>query len=101
MRTRAGWIVLGLLAVLVFSSTASAYFLDSRGRFDGRLRAYSQLSIMTEDSEQPSFDQRQTALSYLPTTATPEQRRAAVAAITPPTYSLGDLAQHRNFYNPE
>jgi hypothetical protein len=56
---------------------------------------------MAQDSETPSFEQRQKALSYLPSTATATQRRAQVGSITPPTYSLGDLAQHRNFYNPE
>jgi hypothetical protein len=101
MRTRAGWIGLGLLAVLVFSSSSSAYFLDSARRFDVRLRVYSQLAILTEDSEELSFEDRQHALSYLPASAAPAQRRAAVAAITPPRYSSSDLAQHRNFYNPE
>ena len=101
MRTRAGWIGLGLLAVLVFSRSSSAYFLDSARRFDVRVRVYSQLAIMTEDSEEPTAEQRRHALSFLPPTATPAQRRAQVATITPPKYSLGDLAQHRNFYNPE
>ena len=101
MRTRAGWLVLGLLAVLVFSRSSSAYFLDSARRFDVRLRAYSQLGIMTTDSDTVSDADRRRVLSFLGPTATPEQKRAAIASITPPVHSLGDLAQHRNFYNPE
>jgi hypothetical protein len=88
------------LAVLCFSGSSSAYFLDDARRFDVRLKAYSQLSLMTEDSEELSPDQKALARSFV-ATGTPAQKRAAVAAITPPTYSLGDLAQHRNFYNPE
>src|SRR5688572_22019516 len=101
MRTQAGWIGLGLLAVLCFSSSSSAYFLDDARRFDLRLKAYSQLSLMTEDSEELSFEQKQLARSFIPASAPAAEKRAAVLAITPPTYSLGDLAQHRNFYNPE
>ena len=70
MRTRAGWLGLGLLAVLVFSGTSSAYFLDSERRFDIRLRAYSQLGILAEDSETPTLSQQQEVLSFLPPTAT-------------------------------
>jgi len=101
MRTQAGWIGLGLLAVLCFSGSSSAYFLDDARRFDVRLKAYSQLSVMTEDSEELSPEQKAFARSFVPATAPAAQKRAAVLAITPPTYSLGDLAQHRNFYNPE
>jgi len=101
MRMQAGSIVLGLLAVLCFSGSSSAYFLDDARRFDVRVKAYSQLSVMTQDSNTVTAEQRAFALSFLPSNATPLQKRAAVAAITPPTYSLGDLAQHRNFYNPE
>ncbi len=101
MRTRAGWLGLGLLAVLVFSRTTSAYFLDDERRFDVRLRAYSQVGLLTESSETISASDRARALSFLPATATAAQKRAAIAAITPPTYDEFNLAQHRNFYNPE
>jgi hypothetical protein len=102
MRTRAGWLGLGLLAVLlVFASTSEAYFLDSARRFDVRLRAYSQLGVMMEESETPTPEDRARVLSFLPPTATRQQRRAIVRTITPPRYDLGDLGQHRNFYNPE
>jgi hypothetical protein len=89
------------LAVLVFSGTSSAYFLDNERRFDVRLRAYSQLGILTEDSETPKLSQEQLVLSFLPPTATAKQRRAIVKTITPPDYQAGTLGQHRNFYNPE
>jgi hypothetical protein len=56
---------------------------------------------MTEDSEELSVEQKAFARSFIPATAPASQKRAAVLAMTPPTYSLGDLAQHRNFYNPE
>src|SRR5262249_4529357 len=64
-----------------------------------------------KESEEVSPEDRATAASYVakpPANATPAQRaayrqqvNAAVGAITPPTYELGDLAQQRNFYNPE
>ena len=111
MRTRAGWLELGLLAVLVFSRTASAFFLDDDRRFDVRLRVYSQLGVMMQESEEVHAQDLATAASFVakpPANATPAQQAqyrkqvaAAQAAITPPTYSLGDLAQHRTFYNPE
>jgi hypothetical protein len=72
MRTRAGRLALGLVALLWAGSPSHAYFLDKERNFDVRLRTYTQLGILTEDSS-------------------PEG----------PEYSAGDLAQHRNFYNPE
>ncbi len=72
MRTRVGRLGLGLL-VLGAGSSAQAYFLDKGRNFDVRARVYSQLGIMMDDAEK---DQ-------------------------PTRYKLGDLAQHRNFYNPE
>src|SRR2546425_6401290 len=72
MRTWSRWLVLGL-AVLGAGSSAQAYFLDKGRNFDIRARVYSQLGIMMDDAEK---DQ-------------------------PTRYSFGDLAQHRNFYNPE
>jgi len=71
MRTWAGWLVLGL--VLGVASSAHAYFLGGNRNFDLRARVYSQLGIMMDDAEK---DQ-------------------------PTRYKIGDLAQHRNFYNPE
>jgi len=63
--------VLGL--VLGVASSAQAYFLGGNRNFDLRARVYSQLGIMMDDAEK---DQ-------------------------PTRYKIGDLAQHRNFYNPE
>jgi len=71
MRTWAGGLVLGL--VLGVASSAQAYFLGGNRNFDLRARVYSQLGIMMDDAEK---DQ-------------------------PTRYKIGDLAQHRNFYNPE
>jgi hypothetical protein len=56
---------------------------------------------MTTDSDTISPADRARALSFLPANATRQQKRAIVQSITPPPHSLGDLAQHRNFYNPE
>jgi len=72
MRTWAGWLVLGL-AVLGAGSSAQAYYLGGDRDFDLRARVYSQLGIMMDNAEK---DQ-------------------------PTRYKIGDLAQHRNFYNPE
>ena len=101
MRTWAGWLVRALLVVLLLSQTASAFFLDDERRFDVRLRAYSQLGIMMQDSEDITAFDKTRILSFIPKNAPAAQKRAAVASITPPTYSFGDLGQHRNFYNPE
>ena len=72
MRTWAGWLVLGL-AVVFGAESSQAYFLDGGRNFDVRARAYSQLGIMMDGAEK---DQ-------------------------PTRYKIGDLSQHRNFYNPE
>jgi hypothetical protein len=87
--------------VLAASGTAFAYYLDEEHRFDFRVRAYSQLSVLTEDSETPSRAAVAQALSFVPTNAPLAQKRAQIASITPPKYDAGELAQHRNFYNPE
>ena len=101
MGTRAGWLGLVVVAVLVSSGTSSAYYLDDERRFDVRLRAYSQLSLLTENSETPSQSDIANALSFIPASAPLAQRRAQIASITPPKYDAWNLAQHRNFYNPE
>ena len=98
-RSRLAWMV--LVSALVLRGTSSAYFLDPEHRFDVRVRAYSQLSLLTEDSETPSRDDVARALSFVPATAPAAQKRAQVRSITPPKYDAWNLAQHRNFYNPE
>jgi hypothetical protein len=90
-----------LLAIIAIASPAWGYYLDAERRFDVRLRAYSQLGILTENSGRPSEADVQRALSFIPENAPASQKRAAVRAITPPRFRAGDLAQHRNFYNPE
>src|SRR5207247_3421238 len=65
-------LVLGL-AVFGAGSSAQAYYLGGNRDFDLRARVYSQLGIMMDNAEK---DQ-------------------------PTRYKIGDLAQHRNFYNPE
>ena len=72
MRTWAGWLAVGLAVVLGAETSANAYFLDAGRNFDVRLRVYSQLGILTDSSSSEG-----------------------------PKYEAGDLAQHRNFYNPE
>jgi hypothetical protein len=99
--SRAGWSGLVLVAVLAIPSTASAYFLDAGRRFDVRVRAYSQLGILTERSETPSRSDVARALRFVPANAPLAQKRAQIAVITPPEYDAFDLGQHRNFYNPE
>jgi hypothetical protein len=76
MRLRDRWLVLGLVLALCPAPRCSAYFIDPNHTVDVRLRAYSQLGIMTDSSEKD-----------WPTGAG--------------RYNSGDLAQHRNFYNPE
>lgn len=78
----------GLGAALVctlLAASADAYFLDEQRRFDVRLRAYSQWSVLTESSDRTRF----------------EGDSQTPASVRPPEYSAGDLAQIRNFYNPE
>src|SRR5262245_42331889 len=97
------WLMLGSIVVIAAATPTRpsfAYYLDGEHRFDLRLRAYSQLGILTNSSESPSPSDIRRALSFVPADS-PTQRRAIVSSITPPTYGSGDLAQHRNFYNPE
>ncbi len=101
MRSRAGWLGLVLCVVVGISRTSSAYFLDDDRRFDVRLRAYSQVSVLTNSSETPSQSDIDQALSFIPANAPLAQKRAQIASITPPKYDAWDLAQHRTFYNPE
>lgn len=78
----------GIGATLVcwlVATSAQAYFLDPQRRFDVRLRAYTQWSVLTESSSRERFE------GDAETAPTPR----------PPEYSAGDLAQIRNFYNPE
>jgi uncharacterized protein DUF1302 len=85
MRTWAGWLALGL--VLWAGSPSQAYFLDKGRNFDVRLRAYAQLGIMTESSDREGCPG--------------DGGKPGNPGICPPKYSAGDLAQERNFYNPE
>ena len=93
MRTTAGWLVLGLAAVLGLETPSQAYFLDATRNFDVRLRAYSQLGIMTDSSERdwPGNGPNTCVVNGKQSPAISDKCR----------YSAGDLAQHRNFYNPE
>lgn len=67
------------------AASAQAYFLDPARRFDVRVRAYSQWSVLTESSDRERF----------------QGNGLNAPAAPPPRYSAGDLAQIRNFYNPE
>ena len=81
-------------AVVLLAGSAQAFFLDKQRRFDVRMRAYHQVSILTESSERATCD---------PTAVRPEDGGVATATgcVRPPEYSAGDLAQLRTFYNPE
>ncbi|HEV7734692.1 MAG TPA: DUF1302 family protein [Candidatus Binatia bacterium] len=93
MRTSAGWLALGLAAVLCSISTVShAYFLDKGRNFDVRVRAYNQVSVMTENSETTGC----TPVKMLSGKVLQNDPRTC-----PPSYSAGDFGQNRIFYNPE
>ncbi len=104
MRTWAGWLALGVAAVLGCVATSEAYYLDSGRNFDVRMRAYSQLGIMTENSARQGCGAVYTSLDADGRTLPNGQRRLLFRAdprSCPPDFSVGDLGQHRNFYNPE
>src|SRR2546427_825256 len=86
MRTSARWLILGLLV----ASPSHAYFLDQGRRFDFRLRAYSQVGIMTDSSEKDWPGNG-------PNTCVVNGKESNNKC----RYSAGDLGQHRNFYYPE
>jgi hypothetical protein len=69
------------------ATSAQAFFLDHERRFDFRMRAYEQVSILTESSATQVCD--------------PKTDPTATGCVPPPEYSAGDLAQMRTFYNPE
>src|SRR5262249_21485985 len=96
MRGRTGWLTLGVAAVLGFGCEAicEAYYLDNGRNFDVRLRAYSQLGIMAEDAAQQGCQPFKDPISG-------KILKGGNPATCPPQYSLGDLGQNRNFYNPE
>src|SRR2546428_2804396 len=89
MRIRARRLMLGLAAVLWVESPTYGYFLDKGRNFDVRLRAYSQLGIMTDSSETDWPGNGPNACVVNGN----ESNKCK--------YSAGDLASHRNFYNPE
>jgi hypothetical protein len=93
MRTWAGWLALGVAAVLGCEATSEAYYLDKGRNFDVRARAYSQLGILTENSARQGCGIVKAADGTILFREDPRT--------CPPEYSAGDLGQHRNFYNPE
>jgi len=68
------WFSRLLLAMWMFSSPAFALYIDEGQNFQLRLRTYSRFSVRTEDSE--------------------------IGASSPRT-KMGQMVEHRNFYNPE
>jgi hypothetical protein len=98
MRTWARCVAVVLATGLVAVSPACAYYLDQSRNFDVRLRTYAQLGIMMEDA--PTYGCAPTwtlrgpngERQYLPN---------GDPRICPPQFKFGDLAQERNFYNPE
>lgn len=100
MRTWAGWLTLAVAAVLGCGATSDAFYLDKGRNFDVRMRAYSQLGIMAENSARQGCGAVYTSIGVAPG----QTRRLLFGndpRTCPPEYSAGDLAQHRNFYNPE
>jgi len=95
MRTSAGWLALVLGAVLSLGTSSHAYFLDNAHNFDVRLHSYSQLGILTDSSE----------TDWPGNKGAPGTPTCVVNGKTNQNskcrYSAGNLAQHRNFYNPE
>jgi hypothetical protein len=91
--TWAHWVALGV-AVLGCDAVCEAFYLDSGRNFDVRLRAYAQLGIMAEDAAQQGCAPFKDPISG-------KILKGGNPAICPPQYSLGDLGQERNFYNPE
>ena len=93
MRTSVRRLVLGVAAVLAWSLACDAYYLDKGRNFDVRLRAYSQLGILTEDSARQGCAIVRGADGRILFRDDPR--------MCPPNYDAGNLAQERNFYNPE
>ena len=94
MRTRARRLAVCL--VLAVPSVSHAYFLDKKGNFDVRLRAYSQVSILTEKARE--------AEGLWPdgcTVPDPANPRRTIHLDNCLDFSPGDVASQRNFYNPE
>ncbi len=92
MRTWAGWLALGV-AVLGCGVASEAYYLDKGRNFDVRLRAYSQLGILTEYSARQGCGVVKDADGRVLFRDDPRT--------CPPNYASGNAAQNRNFYNPE
>lgn len=92
MPIRAGVRAIAMVGVLGVAAGTHAYYLDGARNFDVRLRAYSQLGILTESSARDGCRPTRTLSGKV----LPRDFR-----ICPPQYRVGDLAQHRNFYNPE
>jgi hypothetical protein len=91
MRTRDGWLALGL--VLGVGTVANAYFLDKGRNFDVRLRTYAQLTVLAENAGEDDI-----CLVDDPTSTNPNDKIKLEACLQ---HQAGDLASQRNFYNPE
>ena len=96
MRSSARWLVLGLAVLAWAGSPTHAYFLDKGRHFDFRFRAYSQLGILTDSSERDWPGNGDLAGSPSTPSCMENGKRSSKCR-----YSAGDLAQHRNFYQPE
>ena len=94
MRTWARRLTLGL--VLAIPSVSQGYFLDQKGNFDVRLRAYSQVAILTEQARE--------AEGLWPKgcdVPDPKNPGRTIHLANCLDFSPGDIASQRNFYNPE
>lgn len=72
-----GWGLLGILLATALSEPASAIYLDEAQNFQLRARAYSRYSTRLENSDSPP------------------------SGDTVPNTKIGQMVEHRNFYNPE
>src|SRR5215813_465134 len=106
-----GWTIgMGVcfVAELCLAQAAFGYYLDDGRRFDIRVRAYSQLGILTESSERAGCPtEAQVTKLYNDPKYKGEANRTArltqmgkLYANCPPNYHAGELGQERNFYKP-
>src|SRR5438105_3563307 len=89
-------LAIAVAALVTVGTPSHAYFLDTARNFDVRLHSYSQLGILTDSAETdwPGVDR------VIPGSTSPScivNGKASKKC----AYHAGDLAQHRNFYNPE
>jgi hypothetical protein len=94
MRTAGGWLALGV--VVLVPVVSRAYFLDKDRNFDVRLRAYTQVAILTEKAREA--DGLWPKGCDVPDPNNPGHTMRLANCLD---FSPGDIASHRTFWNPE